>query len=648
MRNPIALLLTLFAIPAAADNASPLVTVSGGTIAVDETNPETQTSFSKVVPREKFKTTTGSVADVLKQETGVQLRQRGGLGSSANVFLRGSDSQQVNVYLDGLLMNAAAGGGVDLSQFLLNSVEAVEVYPDVTPIQLGFPNLAGAINIKTRKSGEGASHVQAGGGSFSARNLGAHLTEVIGDHSGLFAAEYLAAENDYDMLNDNQTELYSTDDRIEKRKNADFNQINMLGKFEFDLAEEAGLQFMLLNNQKKQGLPNVKNSPDNNSSLNTDSIQIQTRFFSKRDDHRSWSARAYYAKTNERYDDRLGRTGLGANWSESETDSYGVNPSMAWAIGSHLITTSVEGKLERFDQKNLLRNEASPNWQRQGVSIGIQDEWQNSDGEWLIVPAASLSWINDKGNLSGLQQTQEYVDSNNSYSSVRIGAKYLFATSWAMKSNFGRHVRVPSLYELLGDRGYFVGQPDLQPERAIATDVGVEYCSVAMSGSIILFHRRVDDALVVGYDSRGVGRYSNVSQSETIGTELSFDYSLPLNVVASLRTTLQEARDHSNLSDRKGKLLPSVYRHASNLSLTHRFSNIENRLDFGLEEGGFYTYGEVDPIESKRLLDYSVRYQIEDVQLAFEAKNLLDKQFMDFNRFPAPGRSYFVKATKEF
>lgn len=647
MQRLIFLLSASLAISAVHADDDPLVTVTGGLPVVDQANPETQTSFSKVITRDQFRTQTGSVADVLKQETGVQLRQYGGLGSTSNIYLRGSDAQQVNVYLDGLLVNAAAGGGVDLSQFLLGAVDSIEVYPDVTPIQLGFPNLAGAVNIKTLKPEKGMQRAYVGAGSFSAKNAGVVLNEASGAHSGLIATEYLSAENDFDIVNDQNTPNFEGDDIVESRHNADFDQLNALLKYEYTINEKSGMQALLVHNSKDKGLPDLQNSVDSRSSLQTESTQLQTRYFNGFENNRSSSVRAYYALTDERYDDRQGSTGLGRDWSESTTQSYGVNPSMAWIHDTHLITTSLEARRETYDETNLLRDSASPEWVRQGLSVGVQDEWQNEKGSWLVVPAISAQWLEDEGNLV-VDESLTQFDRSSDYLTARIGVRHLLDELWSIKSNLARNVRAPSLFELMGDRGFFVGQPDLRAEKSIATDIGIAYDRATIKGAVVAFHRDIDDALVVSYNSRGVGGYQNISQAEITGAELSFDYTLPLNALLLLRTTLQEPRDKTNLSDRGGDVLPSVYRHASNITLMHCYSRFENRLEYSIEEGGYYSPGEVNEIPDKKLLNYYFAYLQNGLQVSLEAKNILDEKYEDFYLFPAPGRNYFLKVSQEF
>ncbi|CBL44392.1 Outer membrane protein, TonB dependent [gamma proteobacterium HdN1] len=634
----------------AASQIAPAVTVTRGLRSIqpiDEPQPEAHTGFSRIVPRAQFNTVAGSVADVVSQQPGVQLRSRGGLGSTSEIFLRGSNSQQVNVYLDGLLLNAAAGGGVDLSQFLLNGISSVEIYPDITPVQLGFPNLAGAVNIRTRKQQDGQNDLQLGAGSFGAENAGIHLSRAVGAHSFLFTAESLSAENDFEFLNNNNTEFNKQDDRTEERHNAQFDQINGLVKYEYELSANSGLQFMVLGNHKEMGLPSINNSPDSRSSLNTESQQWQARYFRQENSGAAWALRTYYARNQQEYDDRQGNIGLGTSWSHSTTDTVGVNPTASWQFGAHRITTSLDGKQETYRQSNLLRNEGSPDWRRNGVSLGIQEEWQNRRGNWLVAPSVSLLRIEDKGNLSSISG-QSDIERSDTYTSGSLGVRHLLNAQWAVKANLARNVRMPSLYELMGDRGYIVGRPTLLPEKALATDFGVEYQAAGTTASIVGFHRNLDDALVINFDSRGVGRYSNIASAEIQGIEMQWTQSLLAGFEIGLRSTLQDSRDRTQRALEGGKQLPNIYKKANSVSLIHRYEYLENRIDYSVEEGGFYASGESVAIPDKRLLDYSLRYRWEAFQVGFEARNLLDEQYQDYHRFPAPGRSYFVKVGVEF
>jgi len=87
------------------------------------------TSFSSVINLDKIDPGITSLGDLLGKEVGIQVLSSGGLGGYSAVSLRGASGDQVFIYLDGVLLNDASGGGVNLSQIPLNDVAAIEPGP---------------------------------------------------------------------------------------------------------------------------------------------------------------------------------------------------------------------------------------------------------------------------------------------------------------------------------------------------------------------------------------------------------------------------------------------------------------------------------------------------------------------------------------
>ncbi|HHJ19214.1 MAG TPA: TonB-dependent receptor, partial [Gammaproteobacteria bacterium] len=101
------------------------------------------TGASSLITGEALTRPGATLAQVLGREAGTQIRQSGGLGSYSSATLRGSSSDQVMVYLDGLLLNDASGGGFNLSNIELMQAEAIEIYRGATPVQLNTASLGG-------------------------------------------------------------------------------------------------------------------------------------------------------------------------------------------------------------------------------------------------------------------------------------------------------------------------------------------------------------------------------------------------------------------------------------------------------------------------------------------------------------------------
>src|SRR2546425_254518 len=108
------------------------------------------TAFATVIRAEDFADRITSVPELLRDLVGVQVRGLG--GEFATVSIRGSSAEQVMVYLDGVPLNRALGGGVNLADLPLGQVESIEVYRGFTPAGLPAASIGGAIMIHPRRA----------------------------------------------------------------------------------------------------------------------------------------------------------------------------------------------------------------------------------------------------------------------------------------------------------------------------------------------------------------------------------------------------------------------------------------------------------------------------------------------------------------
>ncbi len=279
-----------------------------------DVDTEQATAHHTIIQRDYFEGKMETLAEVIEKEAGVQIRQTGGLGSLSTVSLRGANSDQVMIYLDGILLNDAAGGGVDLSNISLSDVESIEIYRGTTPINFNNASIGGVINIKTLKSNDGLhGHLKTGYGSFDSREISGLATYKPGEWDTLLLTNYLASKNDYEINNNNGTPLNPDDDRSEKRNNADFSQYNVLAKFGYDFTDRNRIDIVNQGFLKDQNLPAWNNSSTANASLDTKRNISSVKFTA--DDigalHLNTSTKFSYLYKNEIYEDRHSTIGRG-------------------------------------------------------------------------------------------------------------------------------------------------------------------------------------------------------------------------------------------------------------------------------------------------------------------------------------------------
>lgn len=132
-----------------------------------------------------------TVGDLLKGLPGLNVSQSGGPGGTTDVRIRGADSDQTLVMIDGVRINdpASTGSEFDFSVFSLANVERIEILRGSQSGLYGSDAIGGVINIITRK-GEGPPQgfVEAEGGSYNTFSQRAGVSGASGAVSYSFGA----------------------------------------------------------------------------------------------------------------------------------------------------------------------------------------------------------------------------------------------------------------------------------------------------------------------------------------------------------------------------------------------------------------------------------------------------------------------------
>lgn len=167
--------------PAIADEA-------GGQIVVTATRTETpitQVGQSvSVITRDDIERTQAiAVTDVLARIPGVSTSQAGAFGQPASVFIRGAESAQSLVLIDGVRINdpGDVGGGFDFGALTIGQFDRVEVVRGSSGVLWGSRAIGGVINFITpRPTDEWHARAQAEYGWRDQKQAGASAAGKLG------------------------------------------------------------------------------------------------------------------------------------------------------------------------------------------------------------------------------------------------------------------------------------------------------------------------------------------------------------------------------------------------------------------------------------------------------------------------------------
>ena len=188
-----------------------------------------------------------SVTDLLRRVPGVQVSQSGGRGSIPGVYIRGTQSAQSLVLVDGQRIGSSTSGDSNLQHINIEQVERVEVLRGSRSVIYGSDAIGGVIQIFPRRGGQqglqprmhtgfGSNQTWerslglSGGDERTRFNLGASLDETAGINR---THESYPSDGDHDAYRNKSLSL-SLSHTLTEDVEVGANVLDNRGKSEFD------------------------------------------------------------------------------------------------------------------------------------------------------------------------------------------------------------------------------------------------------------------------------------------------------------------------------------------------------------------------------------------------------------------------------
>ncbi len=608
---------------------------------------EESTGFSSSIDYRSLNKAGFSLGAVLDHEAATQIRSSGGFGSYSDISLRGTTSEQVMIYLDGMLLNHGSGGGVDLSEIDTSQIVRIDIYRGSTPLQLSKASFGGAVNIIThRGSDKILSEVQTSTGSFNTKQLSAQISTQQEKLSGLISLSSASSDNDFEFINDNQTEFNTEDDETQKRNNAEVKQQSALIKAGWAFSHSLKLDGSVRLFTKDQAIPGWNNQESTDTSLDTRSWQARTRLTNDGGINLSYNtfSELYFIKKNETYDDSNSQIGLG---SQHDKNTSYVNGIKAYVehIGKHSTSAlSLDYHMDKYKKQDLLQNQKDNQSERAAFDLGFQHNHFLDDEKWLLSPSIRSQWFNNK-----YQVEEDLIQQKNTknYSTGQLGVKYTWSENLILKTNAGTYIREPSFFELFGDRGLLLGNDELNPEKGTNLDIGLEWSNTPYPQKrthiriqLGAWYNDVKDLIARTYDARGIGKSQNISSARLRGVEAGLLLHLNNGLQVNTNITLQNPENRSKNAAFIGKILPGRATQNIFISLQYSIRKWLISYEYDRQVERFYDTANLLRAKDSTLHNVSIGRKVGNhLALNFGINNLLDENYEDFNGFPKPGRA---------
>lgn len=453
------------------------------------------------------------VAELLRGSPGATVVRAGGLGNVTSLFVRGGESSYNKVLLDGIPLNEP-GGTFNFSNLTTDFLERVEVVRGAQSALFGSDAMSSVVQLISRRPARGRSHpavmASAEAGSYNSQRGSASVGLSRGMWDGVvhFARQH-------------------TDNRV---PNNEFDNTTIAGNGGVMPSSNVSLRVVGRTEFGRTGVAGATafGRPDMDA------------FFHRRDgvlgatlDHQisnQWQQRLTYAlnvshqqSTNllidppyvPRFDGRAAPFAFSDFPYDSLTDlrrhfvAYQADARLGAGNASEQILTFA------FDvngERGVLTNRMAGSV----VRASRNNFGWTAQHQWLG-PHASVS--------SGLR-----IEQNDSFGTAiapRISAAIMVAASTKVKFNAGLGVKEPTILQSFSPSPSFLGNPDLEPERATTVDVGVEQRLLAqrLKFEASWFDARYKDIISTRTISFTpfLSQYFNIGLTKAHGAELAFD-----------------------------------------------------------------------------------------------------------------------------
>ncbi len=635
------------------------------------------TGFTEVIDAEKFRGKYTSLTDVLEREAGVRVRRFGGLGSYSTLSIRGSNANQVRIYVDGVPLNNAQGGEVNLSDLSFDNLEKIEIYKSGSSPGFSGSAIGGTVNLVTSKtSRKPSTRFVVSGGSLNTFKLSASQNGNVNNVRYSLFAQQEKSDQNFTFRNNNGTFFNTFDDFDDKRRNAQFNRYNFTGNVSFDI-KQTTITFLNDFNYRQNGIP----GPGNNQTKkvereyirNTSSLGTSTKSFLFT--NLNLDTRFFYTGARDHLFDPLSEFSSGTPNSKADIQQYGLHvlPSLYLLNSNQILRFLFAFERETFkrDRRNKFDEitDRSTRKFRHHTTWQIQDEIRLLEKRLILTPTIQQELYIDRFNSQDdlFRNTQNDPNKKTTqYTNYRLGLLGIIyknlENTFSIKTNIARERRIPDFLELFGERGSVIGNLSLKPERSVNMDAGFIYDTqrknMKFSSSIVYFQKSITDMILFVPNSQFTLRPENIDSASIKGIEFTQNLTLFERWKIESNYTYQKAINTSDTSYLKGKYLPLRPLHEWHGSISRRFDNFELGLEnifigavFKDRANEYQNYQPARWLHNIFFTYYIKKASEEDNReflLTLEMKNITDKRAEDIVGYPLPGRIFYGTLSGRF
>lgn len=628
-----------------------------------------------------------SSADIMGTISGVNIRQKGGLGSDTEVSINGMSGKQVRFFLDGIPLNYY-GNEFNIAAMPQSFFSRLEVYKGNIPIQLAADALGGAVNFVSSDSKKKQLNVNYGIGSFNTHKFGLNgFYKTKNDYYIRLNAFFNHSDNNYIM---NDVEIIDKNGNVKKgdaeRFHNKFNsyfietqlgvtnktwadrafisvygmgskyelQHNTLATQVYGEAYGKGKSIGVLGRYTKKNI--IKNLDFELFGLyrlsNPKLIDISSNIY-------NWEGNTIARKQTK---GEISTLGLDLNLDDKNVMGQ-IN--LTWNISNNV---KLKGTFQRshFKRKGIdfIAKENNfkdlnelPKFYDKNIA-GLSFEIRLLSNSLRSISFLKHYKFESKGYENKINQI---INISNYKKGIGYGQAFAFelSKSTLFKISYENSLRLPSIYEIFGNLDLVLPNYSLKPERSHNINLGFQYKYSNINLESNLFYRKTKDIIWLR-PSTLFAQHQNIFQTETRGIDAELSYRFLNSLKVNLNATWQDIRNKSNIEASEkylNKRLPNIPYFFGNLNFSYFKKNIfELPLNTQFWYGfryveQFYLFWEGDgrkdlkniiPRQYPNYIGFSLSDINNKYKLTFECQNLFNQKIYDNFKLQKPGRAFYL------
>lgn len=568
------------------------------------------------------------LSEALRTVPGLAVTRVGGTGSQTQVRIRGAESNQTLVLVDGIEVNdPSIESEFDFGNLLVTDIDRVEILRGPQSVLYGSDAAGGVINVITRR-GRGRPRASASleGGSFGTVEGRASLSGGLGEDRFRFALA--AARLRTDGISSAAEDRGNTErDGYDNGTLSAVLDVSPLDTLDVEIVgrltdvDREGDGFV-------GGVGAVDAEEDSATTQRFGRITASLSTFDGRWRHR-----------------------IGVSGAETLTDYR----SEGQDAGSY------DGTRTKIDyQTDLLVSTGGVVPADHTISLGVERERESVTA---VGPFVDFDRSITGHSVYGLYQLALFddlfltaggrFDDNERFedaTTYRFTAAYRHeGTGTRLHGSYGTGVKNPALFELYGSTADFRPNPDLEPERTRGWDLGVE--QALLGGRLLLgavyFDQRVDN--LIALTGQSVANLDGESRAR--GVELTATVYLLDDLDLTGTYTYTDSRDPD------GNELVRRPRHQAAADLSYRFLEDRAAVHLGVVRVGARNDSAFDAAYNRsvvRLDPYTLVNLAASVRVTGRLEvfgrieNLLDEDYEEAFTYGAPGRAGYIGLRAHF